>query len=117
MESLAIIGAFITLAGSIFLFLGSLGLIRMPDLYNRIQAGTKASTLGTLLTLSGIGLIHFDWIGKLLILIVFVIITNPVSSHVISRAAHRSGISLAKKSVQDDLARDEQQQETNNPQP
>lgn len=111
METLSIIGACITLIGSLFLFLGSLGLVRMPDLYNRIQAGTKASTLGTLLTLLGIALIHPDWAGKLLILIVFVIITNPVSSHVISRAAHRSGIPLTRRSVQDDLAQDNQQQQ------
>lgn len=110
METLSIIGAFITLTGSLFLFLGSLGLVRMPDLYNRIQAGTKASTLGTLLTLLGIALICPDWAGKLLILIIFVIITNPVSSHIVSRAAHRSGIPLAKESVRDDLERDNKQQ-------
>ncbi|MBN1199247.1 MAG: Na+/H+ antiporter subunit G [Bacteroidales bacterium] len=114
METLSIIGACITLIGSLFLFLGSLGLVRMPDLYNRIQSGTKASTLGTLLTLFGIALIYPNWSGKLVILIVFVIITNPVSSHVISRAAHRSGISLSKNSVQDDLSHDNQQQQEPN---
>ncbi|WP_177428076.1 cation:proton antiporter, partial [Candidatus Venteria ishoeyi] len=39
------------LIGSIFLFLGALGLVRMPDVYNRIQAGTKATTLGALTVL------------------------------------------------------------------
>lgn len=109
METIPLIGAFITLTGSLFLFLGSLGLVRMPDLYNRIQAGTKASTLGTLLTLLGLAFICPGWSGKLVILILFVIITNPVSSHVISRAAHHAGIPLAEGSVQDDLASDEPQ--------
>ncbi len=104
MEILQIIGAFITLAGSIFLFLGALGLMRMPDVYNRIQAGTKATTLGTMLSLFGLGLIMPGWFGKIIILIVFVLITNPVSSHVLARAAHFSGIPLSPKTVVDKLA-------------
>ena len=71
--TLQIIGAILTLIGSIFLFLGSLGLVRMPDSYNRIQAGTKASTLGTILTLLGIAFINPDWSGKLILLILFVL--------------------------------------------
>ncbi len=104
MEILQIIGAFITLTGSIFLFLGALGLMRMPDVYNRIQAGTKATTLGTMLSLFGLGLIMPGWFGKIIILIVFVLITNPVSSHVLARAAHFSGIPLSPKTVVDKLA-------------
>jgi len=103
MEIVEIIGAVITLIGAIFLFLGSLGLLRMPDVYNRIQAGTKASTLGTMMSLLGIGLIHLDWAGKLIVLIVFVFVTNPVSSHVLARAAHYIGIPLTKESVVDKL--------------
>ena len=100
-----IIGAILTLIGAMFLFLGALGLIRMPDIYNRIQAGTKATTLGTMLSLLGIGLIHLDWIGKIIVLIVFVLVTNPVSSHVLARAAHFIGIPLTKKSVVDKLTK------------
>jgi len=99
MQILQIIGAFITLTGSIFLLLGSIGLIRMPDVYNRIQAGTKASTLGTILSLFGIGLIMPDILGKIILLIVFILITNPVSSHLIARAAHFIGVPLSKISV------------------
>ena len=103
METLKIIGAFFTLGGSIFLFLGSLGLIRMPDPYTRIQTGTKASTLGTILSLFGIGLITLGVLGKIILLIIFILITNPVSSHLLARAAHYSGIPLAKISVIDKL--------------
>lgn len=83
-----LIGAVITLIGSLFLLLGAIGVLRMPDIYNRIQAGTKASTLGTFLTLIGIIFLSPSWVGKLLILIIFVIITNPVSSHVLARAVY-----------------------------
>ena len=102
-NTLEIIGAIFTLIGSIFLFLGSLGLVRMPDIYNRIQTGTKASTLGTILTLFGIALMNTNWFGKILLLIIFILITNPVSSHVLARAAHYIKIPLTKESVTDKL--------------
>lgn len=108
MEILATIGAFVTLAGSIFLLLGSIGILRMPDAYTRIQAGTKATTLGTILTFTGIILIMPTWWGKLLILIISVMITNPVSSHVLARAAHYMGIPLTKSTLVDKYKEEEQ---------
>ena len=104
---LEIIGAIFVLSGSVFLFLGALGLVRMPDLFNRIQAGTKASTLGTFLTLIGLLLIIPEWWGKLILLIVFILITNPVSSHVLARAAHYIKIPLTDKTVTDLLEKEE----------
>lgn len=96
MESiLDIVGGILLVAGTAFLFFGGLGLVRMPDIYNRIQAGTKATTLGTLLTLAGTACLHPEWWAKLLLIGVFLIFTNPLSSQVLARAAHRSG---AKKS-------------------
>lgn len=111
MEYLKIIGSIITLAGSLFILLAAIGLLRMPDVYNRIQAGTKATTLGTILTLSGIGLIHTEWLLKVAILIIFVVISNPVSSHVLGRAAHFTGVPLARGSVVDKLADDQKPDE------
>lgn len=94
-------GAIIVLLGAVFLFLGALGLLRMPDSFNRIQAGTKASTLGTLLSLAGVILLMPLWWGKLLVLIVFIILTNPVSSHVLARAAYHIKTPLTFKTVVD----------------
>ena len=88
-----IVAAIISLIGSIFLFLGALGVVRMPDVFNRMQAGTKATTLGSMLTLLGIGLAHPDWLPKLILLILFVLFTNPVSTHAMARAAHFAGVS------------------------
>lgn len=103
METLKIIGAFITLIGSLFILFAAIGLLRMPDVYNRIQAGTKASTLGSILTLLGIGLYHPEWLLKIGLLILFVVISNPVSSHVLGRAAHFAGIPLSKRTHIDKL--------------
>jgi len=104
---LEILGAILVLLGSIFLFLGALGLVRMPDLFNRIQAGTKASTLGTFLSLIGLLLITPEWWGKLILLMIFILITNPVSSHVLARAAHFIGVPLADKTVTDKYKQEE----------
>lgn len=107
-SNLEIIGAILVLLGSVFIFLGALGLVRMPDLFNRIQAGTKASTLGTFLSLIGLLLITPEWWGKLILLMIFILITNPVSSHVLARAAHNIGIPLADKTITDKYKHDEQ---------
>lgn len=84
-----VIGAFITLSASI-------GIIRFPDIYTRLHAATKASTLGVAFILIGafIYLYAKEGIisGKLLIGIIFIMITAPVSAHMIGRAAHHSGI-------------------------
>jgi len=78
--------------GCAFIAIGSLGLLRMPDVYNRLQAGTKAATLGAMALLLGIGLHHPDWWSKLLVIAGFVLFTNPVGSSTIARAARLSGI-------------------------
>ncbi|MBT3309119.1 MAG: Na+/H+ antiporter subunit G [Gammaproteobacteria bacterium] len=89
------------LLGGLFLFLGALGLIRMPDVYNRIQAGTKAVTLGTLALLLGVGLHQPTWWPKLLVLAILILVTNPVGSSTLARAFLRSGIEPWKKGGQD----------------
>ncbi|MBE0651573.1 MAG: monovalent cation/H(+) antiporter subunit G [Bacteroidales bacterium] len=98
-----ITGGILAIGGSIFLFLGSLGLLRMPDAYNRIQTGTKASTLGTILSLAGLFFFFPGWFGKFMILILFVLITNPISSHVLARAAYFTGVPLTRKTTVDQL--------------
>jgi len=104
MEIRMLIGSVVTLTGAIFIFLGSLGILRMPDLFNRLQTGTKASTLGTILSVAGIGILHPEWAGKAFIIISFVMMTNPVSSHTLARAAHHIGIALSDKTVIDKLS-------------
>lgn len=102
MELRETIGAIIVLTGSFFLFTASIGLVRMPDFLNRIQAGTKASTLGSLLILLGVGIMNPLWWPKLLIIFIFIVITNPVSSHCIARAGYNNGCKR-EKMERDDL--------------
>jgi multicomponent Na+:H+ antiporter subunit G len=102
-----LIGSLFVLAGSVFLFSAGLGVLRMPDSYNRIQTGTKASTLGTILILIGLAVYHPGWVWKLLMLIYFVLTTNPVSSHALARAAHATGIRVSSAMVTDRLQESE----------
>lgn len=95
------LGYILILAGSLFLFLGALGLFRMPDVYNRLQAGTKATTLGALSAIIGVGMVETDWFLKTLIIAVFILMTNPIGSHSIAKAARLSRIAVEKITAQD----------------
>jgi len=105
-SALTILGGLLMVAGALFLLLGGLGLVRMPDVFNRIQAGTKATTLGTMLTLVGMACLQPDWVLKLLLIGLFILLTNPLSSQVMARAAHRTGSRKTDKNVVDRLADD-----------
>lgn len=87
-----IIGNIFILIGTVFLFLGALGLVRMPDVYNRIQAGTKATTLGALAVLLGVAFQHPAWLPKIVLIAFFILLTSPVASSIIARAAHKAGL-------------------------
>jgi multicomponent Na+:H+ antiporter subunit G len=80
------------LVGGVFSLLGVVGLLRMPDVYNRIQAGTKSGTLGALCFLLGVGFLYPDWWAKLLAIAGFILFTNPVGSASIARALYLSGV-------------------------
>jgi multicomponent Na+:H+ antiporter subunit G len=99
-----LIGSLLILAGAFFHFSAGLGMLRMPDAFTRMQAGTKASTLGNALILIGIAVCHPGWTLKLVILIYFVFMTNPVSSHALARAARAIGIPMARKTGGDEPA-------------
>jgi multicomponent Na+:H+ antiporter subunit G len=98
-----LMGSILILLGAIFLFSAGLGMLRMPDVFTRLQAGTKASTLGNLLVLAGIAFYHPGWSLKLLIVTYFVLMTNPISSHALARAAHAIGVPMAPTTVTDAL--------------
>lgn len=105
------------LSGAFFLVSGSIGILRFPDVYTRLHAATKSSTLGVAGIM--IGAFLFLYVengivsGKLLLGIFFVLLTAPVSGHMISRAAYRAGVPLWDESVQDDYAEDLEKERKN----
>jgi multicomponent Na+:H+ antiporter subunit G len=88
--------AVLLLLGSALSFLAALGLVRLPDLYTRMQAATKAGTLGIGL-LAAAAAAHFASTGvtaRALLIIFFIFLTAPVAAHVIARAAYSMGVEL-----------------------
>ena len=102
------IGMVIIGIGLFFDLMGCIGLVRMPDIYNRLQASTKCVTFGTCSILFGSFLMMgFSGGGiKALVCIAFILLTAPVSAHALSRGAHISGIKLWDKSVCDKYQED-----------
>ena len=100
---MTIVGYVFILLGSAFLVLGGLGLLRMPDVYNRLPAGTKSSTRGAMSVLLGSALLPPSLATKAVLMIIFIALANPISSSTVGRSAYKAGIPLAPVSVRDDL--------------
>jgi len=103
-----IISFIFIVVGITFDLFGSIGLVRMPDVYNRLQASTKCVTLGTCSILFGV-FVKFGFTAagvKALLCILFLLLTAPVSAHALARGAHRSGVKLWEKSVCDKYKED-----------
>ncbi len=93
--------------GMIFVFLGMLGLLRLPDVYNRLHATTKIAILGAFGVMLGIIVkVGFNSMGiKAITVGLFLLLTSPMAAHMISRAAHRHGVGLCKESVIDEYGK------------
>ena len=102
------IGMVLIVVGLAFDFFGCLGLIRFPDVYNRIQASAKCVTLGTCGILFGLFLFKgFSPTGiKALLCLLFIIVTAPVSAHALARGAYLSGVKPFKGTIADAYGED-----------
>ena len=92
------------IVGVLFNLFGCIGLIRLPDVYNRLQSATKCATLGTCSILVG-ALFHYgltDAGVKALIAIPLLFFGGTVAAHALARGAYHFGIKLGDKSVRDD---------------
>ena len=98
-----IIGYILITIGILFNIFGCIGLVRFPDVYNRLQAATKCVTLGTIMLLVGAALISgYGAMGaKAIICAVFILITSPTAAHAIAKGAYASGVELWENSVVD----------------
>ena len=105
------IGFILIIIGLLFDFSGCLGLVRLPDVYNRLQSSTKCVTLGTSLIL--LGTVFYTGLNaagiKAILCIWFIFLTSPTAAHAISRASHRAGYKLWNGSVCDRYLEDRQE--------
>ena len=107
-----ILTAIMWVAGSGFALLAAVGVLRMPDVFTRMQASTKASTLGLgcLLIGAAVQLGDFGSVIRVLSIGAFILLTTPVSAHVIARAAYLAKVPLWSGTVLDERRGDLQQE-------
>ena len=93
---IGILGALLVLAGALLALLAAVGVLRLPDVFTRMQASTKASTLGLGCLLAGLVLLHpgTEVVIRAGSIAAFIMLTVPVSAHAIARAAARTGAPL-----------------------
>ena len=98
------LGTVLWLVGAAFDLVGCIGLVRLPDVYNRLQAGTKCVTLGTCLILLGTALLADCPVcsAKAAMCLLFVLVTAPTAAHALARGAKVSGVPLWEGSVVDE---------------
>jgi multicomponent Na+:H+ antiporter subunit G len=100
-----VISAVLLLIGVLFMLIAAFGVLRMPDIFLRMSASTKAATLGV----GGVLLaaaVHFRELGiasRAIAIIVFALLTVPVAAHMIGRAAYRNRVGLWSGTVLDEL--------------
>lgn len=88
MQFTEILGIIALLLGVFFCVVGIIGMIRLPDVYSRIHASGKVSVLGIVGLLIGVAFLMPSTAPKAIVLTLFLVITSPVASHAIARAAY-----------------------------
>lgn len=100
------VAAVLLALGALLMFLSSIGVVRMPDLYTRMSASSKAAGLGSSLVLAAVG-IHFGTLAvgaRAIAAIVFIFLTVPVAAHMVARAGYMARVPIWDRTIQDDLA-------------
>lgn len=102
---LALLTSLLLLVGAVFALSASVGMLRLPDLYSRMHAASKAGTVGSGLMLLALA-VHADDIGiatRCIAGVVFFLLTAPISAHLLAKAAYSVGYRLSPLSVHDDM--------------
>ncbi len=104
-DLVAVICAILMVGGAMFCLVAAIGVLRLPDLFMRMHASTKAGTLGAGMLLVAVAL-HFGAGGvtaRALVTIAFLVLTAPVAAHMIARAGYYRGTQLWKGTITDAL--------------
>lgn len=103
--AISLFTALLMVAGALFALVAAIGINRLPDVYTRMHAASKAGTVGSGLLLVAVGFHSGDLatFSRALAGFFFFILTAPVSAHLLAKAAHQVGFRLHPVSVRDDL--------------
>jgi len=97
--------AFLLVSGSLFMLIAAIGVLKLSDVYMRIHAITKATSLGVILMLAAVVIWHFSFALLLMsiLLVISVILTAPIAAHVIARTAHSMKVPKGENYVVDEF--------------
>jgi multicomponent Na+:H+ antiporter subunit G len=100
-----ILSAVLLLVGATFTLLAAVGVLRMPDVFTRMQVATKAASLGATCMLLGVAVFfaQLDITVRAVLIIGFIFLTAPVSAHMVARAAYAAGVPLWEGTILDEL--------------
>ena len=100
-----IISLIFILLGAFFILVSSIGILRMPDLFMRMSATTKAATLGVGFVLLGTAIQYWDVgiFSRAIVIILFLLLTAPVAAHMIGIAAYFDGVPVWDKTIVEEL--------------
>lgn len=106
--ALDFLAAAFLLAGVAFMVIGAMGVVRLPDAYNRIHAASVTVTLGLtgMLLAACYHLGAAPIISKALITVVFIFVATPIGSHMLAKAAHDAGLEQWERTLDDELTED-----------
>ena len=107
------IAGLLIIIGAAFVLVASLGLIRLPDVYSRMHAASKAGTLGSGVMLLALAMVAEDQatVTRALAGILFFLLTAPVSAHLLAKAAYAAGYRLWEHSVLDQMVPEAEKEE------
>lgn len=102
---LLLLTAVLVLVGSFFVLSAAIGLVRLPDLYCRMHAASKAGTVGSGLMLIALAVYsnEFAVSTRSIAGVIFFLLTAPISAHLLAKAAYSVGYRMAPISVHDDM--------------
>lgn len=104
-EAQLVLVAILILTGAAFTLIAAIGLLRLPDLYCRMHAASKAGTLGSGVMLIALAVYAVDIAvaSRALAGVIFFLLTAPISAHLLAKAAYSVGYKLWAQSVLDEM--------------
>lgn len=93
------------MTGSLFMLVAAIGVVKLPDVYMRMHAITKAASLGAILMLAAVFIRYPQWVVGIeaLMVVLFVIFTSPIGAHMIASVSHRMKVPIGDGYVMDEL--------------
>ena len=105
------VGGVVLVLGAVFTLLAAVGVVRLPDLYTRMHAASKAGAVGGGLILIAVAVLSQDAAVAIraVVGVIFLLLTTPVSAHLLARASYLSGYKPCNETVVDELASNKDQ--------